>query len=63
VPEQKKGWMSLCGGRPRYDAAPAYPHAPRSAGAAAPAAQPREAEPDDHHDDLEIPSFLRRLAN
>jgi cell division protein FtsZ len=62
APEPRRGFMSLFGGRPRYDA-PAQP-APQvrlSGGGAQP--QPREAEAPEHHDDLEIPSFLRRLAN
>ena len=75
-PEPKKaGWLSLFGGRPRQDqghagysaptAAPA-PAAPTRAvaggGGAQPAAQPA-AEPHDSTEDLDIPSFLRRLAN
>jgi cell division protein FtsZ len=59
------GFLSLFGGRPRYEAPPAAP-APRASAsrggalpleAAAPAENPEAAE------DLEIPSFLRRLAN
>ncbi len=71
--EGKKGWLSLFGGRPRHDASPAIPAvgapnppAPRAAvqrgGAAAQAVQ-EEAEPLDAGEDLDIPSFLRRLAN
>ncbi|MHB8284473.1 MAG: cell division protein FtsZ, partial [Caulobacteraceae bacterium] len=68
----KGGWLSLFGGRPRYDNQPLTgTTAPRSAstqgrpaaiqtGSAQPAPQ---AEPQDAADDLEIPSFLRRLAN
>jgi cell division protein FtsZ len=62
---QRGGFLSLFGGRPRYDAPPAAP--PSGARGAAPArggAQPAEApaaEPEG--EDLEIPSFLRRLAN
>ncbi|ODT88412.1 cell division protein FtsZ [Phenylobacterium sp. SCN 70-31] len=66
------GFLSIFGGRPRYDApgATAAP-APRPAPAPAPApsrggAQPLEAvqpEAADPAEDLEIPSFLRRLAN
>ncbi|MEW5684163.1 MAG: cell division protein FtsZ [Pseudomonadota bacterium] len=66
------GFLSIFGGRPRYDAAPA-PAAPQPvARAASPApvrggAQPMEAqlpaEEADQNEDLEIPSFLRRLAN
>jgi cell division protein FtsZ len=59
--------MSLFGGRPRYDA-PAPAPAPRSEGrgsaaAAQAAAQQIEPQPIESHEDLEIPSFLRRLAN
>jgi cell division protein FtsZ len=71
--EGKKGWLSLFGGRPRHDASPAMPAvgapnppASRAAvqrgGAAAQALQ-EEAEPLDAGEDLDIPSFLRRLAN
>ena len=65
VPEQKKGgWMSLFGGRPRYDAQPLYPTAPRGTVQGGQAvAQQAQPEPVDSHEDLEIPSFLRRLAN
>ena len=62
---QRGGFLSLFGGRPRYDAPPAAP--PSGARGATPArggAQPAEApatEPEG--EDLEIPSFLRRLAN
>jgi cell division protein FtsZ len=56
---QKGSWLSIFGGRPRHDApAPAM----RSSGSAQPAAQPMQSPADDP-DDLEIPSFLRRLAN
>jgi cell division protein FtsZ len=71
----KGGWLSLFGGRPRYDPTPLTGStAPRSAstpsarpaaistGSAQPAAPPA-VEPHDATDDLEIPSFLRRLAN
>jgi cell division protein FtsZ len=75
---RKGGWLSLFGGRPRYDApapqaraaapaprAPAAPPpAPRAAvqhGSAAVAIQPSEAP--EATEDLDIPSFLRRLAN
>jgi len=71
--ETKKGWLSLFGGRPRYDAPPAPPPVsapssppPRAAvqrsGGAQPALQ-AEPEPLDATEDLDIPSFLRRLAN
>lgn len=69
------GFLSLFGGRPRYDAPPAAPQPrmdSRPAATAAPApvrggAQPLEApqviDETDPAEDLEIPSFLRRLAN
>jgi cell division protein FtsZ len=68
-PRQKGGWLSLFGGsRPRDEAPLGHSRGPapavaRSAagGSAQPAPQP--AEPQDSADDLEIPSFLRRLAN
>ncbi len=63
VPEQKKGWMSLFGGRPRYDAPTAYPPSVRTPSGGPAAAQQVEPEPMESHEDLEIPSFLRRLAN
>jgi cell division protein FtsZ len=66
-PQQKAGWLSLFGGRryePQEDESPMpqfrNKHAVtevRSTGSAQPV---EEAEPED---DLEIPSFLRRLAN
>ncbi len=64
---QRGGFLSLFGGRPRYDA-PAPAPAPAPARGAAPSrggAQPADsAEPErDGGEDLEIPSFLRRLAN
>ena len=76
--EPKKGgsWLSLFGGRPRYDAPvsssrlpgppPARGPAPRVAaqhGGAAAAAAQAPAEASDANEDLDIPSFLRRLAN
>ncbi len=66
VPEQKKaGWMSLFGGRPRYEPSAPYPAQARgtSQGGGHVAAQQTQPEPVDSHEDLEIPSFLRRLAN
>ncbi|HKR88232.1 MAG TPA: cell division protein FtsZ, partial [Phenylobacterium sp.] len=59
------GFLSLFGGRPRYEQAPAPAPAPRAApqvrGGALPLETPApEAETGE---DLEIPSFLRRLAN
>jgi cell division protein FtsZ len=67
------GFLSIFGGRPRYDAQPA-PSAPQASAAPRPAAapsrggaQPMEAaapmDEVDQNEDLEIPSFLRRLAN
>ncbi len=65
---QKGGWLSLFGGRPRQDAVTApRPSDPipqfrnQNAGQAT-ARQIEEVEPQ-AGDDLEIPSFLRRLAN
>ena len=58
---QKGGWLSLFG-RPRQE--PANRRAPaRSGGGAQAALDPMEDAEADEHDDLEIPSFLRRLAN
>ncbi|MFN3513738.1 MAG: cell division protein FtsZ [Phenylobacterium sp.] len=61
---QRGGFLSLFGSRPRYDAPPAAP-APRAAptrGGALPA-EPMAETQDENQEDLEIPSFLRRLAN
>jgi cell division protein FtsZ len=67
-PRQKGGWLSLFGGSRARDEAPLgqtrAPSPARSAvggGSAQPA--PQQAEPQSAADDLEIPSFLRRLAN
>ncbi|TAJ71669.1 MAG: cell division protein FtsZ [Phenylobacterium sp.] len=67
------GFLSIFGGRPRYDAPQAPASAPQASAprpAPAPArggAQPMEVaqhvEDLDQNEDLEIPSFLRRLAN
>ncbi|MBL8553900.1 MAG: cell division protein FtsZ [Phenylobacterium sp.] len=72
------GFLSIFGARPRYDAPPAPAPVAREAAAPAPrpaatpapvrgGAQPLEAQaPEDvadQNEDLEIPSFLRRLAN
>jgi cell division protein FtsZ len=61
------GFLSLFGGRPRYDAqAPAQQPAPRPAvsrGGALPAELAAPEEAASAGEDLEIPSFLRRLAN
>ena len=76
APEPRKGgWLSLFGGRPRQDyAAPATQQPPQQSPPPAPAravgggggAQPalqQTPEPHDATEDLDIPSFLRRLAN
>jgi cell division protein FtsZ len=62
------GFLSLFGGRPRYDAQPAAPQAPAarptpSRGGALPAEAADLDEQAEAGEDLEIPSFLRRLAN
>ena len=63
APEPRRGLLSLFGGRPRYDAPPAAPMpAPRAATGQGASAAPK-IEPLDAAEDLEIPSFLRRLAN
>jgi cell division protein FtsZ len=75
--QQKGGWLSLFGGgRPRYEtpaptAREATPEPVRERPAAAPVAQARtvssaqvaEEPKSDEGEDLNIPSFLRRLAN
>ena len=65
---QKGGFFSMFGGgRPRYDAPPEQPAAPPQMRATAngrPNAAPLAIEePQAEGEDLEIPSFLRRLAN
>ncbi|HYG28334.1 MAG TPA: cell division protein FtsZ [Caulobacteraceae bacterium] len=62
---RKGGWLSLFGGRPRHEApAPApEPRRAASGGAAAAAPQAMQEPEIEENDDLEIPSFLRRLAN
>ncbi len=65
---QRGGWLSLFGGRKRHEPSGAtYSPPPQRAaaggGAAAAAAQPEEEAFEEENDDLEIPSFLRRLAN
>jgi cell division protein FtsZ len=57
---QKGGWLSLFG-RPRHDAP--QPSARSGGGGAQPALQVAQDDPVEDGDDLEIPSFLRRLAN
>ena len=59
---QKGGWLSLFG-RPREEAAGDRPAPPRSAGGAQPVVESLEEHEAEERDDLEIPSFLRRLAN
>jgi cell division protein FtsZ len=71
--QQKGGWLSLFGGvRPRYETpAPAAREPARERPAAAPVTQSRtvssaqlaEEPKSDEGEDLNIPSFLRRLAN
>jgi cell division protein FtsZ len=56
---RKGGWLSLFG-RPRQSAAP---RPTLRSVASAPAPAPASEEGVDDADDLEIPSFLRRLAN
>ena len=70
APEPKKsGWLSLFGGRHRYEEPPPPPPAPTrapqmGASGAAQANKPAPStDPAAPADDLEIPSFLRRLAN
>ncbi len=62
--QQRKGFLSLFGGRPqqqqRYDGPPAARATGRSGGAAP---QLMEEPQTQDSEDLEIPSFLRRLAN
>ncbi len=62
---QRSGFLSLFGSRPRYDApTPAQSARPAaSRGGALPAEQPMDQVEVDGQEDLEIPSFLRRLAN
>ncbi len=62
--KRKGGFLSLFGGRqqPRYDA-PAPTARPASRGGAQPAQALEEEAHIEEGDDLEIPSFLRRLAN
>jgi len=62
---RKSGWLSLFGGRQRYEAPAPAPAPQRAAagGGAAAAPQVMEEPEIEDNDDLEIPSFLRRLAN
>jgi len=70
---RKGGWLGLFGGRgkaavsldqsepPTYRQSPASQ--PSRGGAATAAASAEDADPAEAADDLDIPSFLRRLAN
>ncbi len=57
---QKGGWLSLFGGRRQEPSGQSAPS--RSAGSAQPV-EDLDDDDADHPEDLEIPSFLRRLAN
>ena len=59
---QKGGWLSLFG-RPRGENPQRPAPARSSGGGAQPATEPLEDADAEEHEDLEIPSFLRRLAN
>jgi len=62
-PQKSGGFLSLFGSRPRYDAPPATaPRAP-ARGSALPVESAAPQSQADSQEDLEIPSFLRRLAN
>jgi cell division protein FtsZ len=62
--QKSGGWMSLFGGgrQQRYEQQPAAQQ-PRQTGSARPQLQPLDQPTADEGEDLEIPSFLRRLAN
>jgi cell division protein FtsZ len=71
-PRRGGGWLSLFGGRPRYEAPPAPParapagpshRAAAQHGSAAQAVAMQPSEAPEATEDLDIPSFLRRLAN
>jgi cell division protein FtsZ len=57
------GFLSLFGGRPRYEVPASSPRAATGRGGAQAAEAAAPAEPAEAAEDLEIPSFLRRLAN
>jgi cell division protein FtsZ len=57
------GFLSLFGGRNRYEASPPPVRAAAPRGGALPVESQAEEQAPDTGDDLEIPSFLRRLAN
>jgi cell division protein FtsZ len=62
----RSGFLSLFGGRPRYEAPQGAASAPRplvSRGGALPVETPAPVEEAEQGEDLDIPSFLRRLAN
>ncbi len=63
--QQRKGFLSLFGGRPQQQQRYEGPPASRAVGRAQTAAAPQIMEEPQAEDgeDLEIPSFLRRLAN
>ena len=61
---QKGGWLSMFGRPPRQDvSAHRAPSVGRSGGGAQAAVESAEEVDAHEHDELEIPSFLRRLAN
>jgi len=62
-PQKSGGFLSLFGNRARYEAPAPAPRAAASRGGALPAEAPMEHEQAETQEDLEIPSFLRRLAN
>jgi cell division protein FtsZ len=62
-PQKSGGFLSLFGNRARYEAPAAAPRGGASRGGALPAEAPMEHEQTEAQEDLEIPSFLRRLAN
>ena len=62
-PQKSGGFLSLFGSRPRYDAPAPAARPAASRGGALPAEAPMEQSQVDGQEDLEIPSFLRRLAN
>ena len=57
------GFLSMFGSRPRYDAPQPAPRQMQSRGGALPAEAAAPEEDAHQGEDLEIPSFLRRLAN
>ncbi|CAN5509211.1 cell division protein FtsZ [soil metagenome] len=61
--QKSGGWMSLFGGGRQQRYEPPAAQAPRASGSARPALQPLDQPRAEEGEDLEIPSFLRRLAN